>query len=177
VSERKVAKLRASVEAQDAASKVPVSLPSSRSLLTSCLIYSVLDQSGSGLCPWTNLTKFSLQFDQFQLPQKIDLGRQMSFGSGGGASVLEQEAGRRGRGGGRRMTCSRRGQKRDDLETSVQVSAAMWDSLGLGEALVVLQCLRWSAPGSGERRMAEMSETEQKISAWITNFWANLIRL
>jgi hypothetical protein len=51
VSERKVAKLRASVEAQDAASKVPVSLPSSRSLSTSCLVYSVLDQSGSGLCP------------------------------------------------------------------------------------------------------------------------------
>jgi hypothetical protein len=81
VSERKVAKLRASVEAQDAASKVPVSLPRSRSLSTSFLIYSVLDQSDSGLCPQTNLTKFALQFDQFQLPQKIDLGRQMSFGS------------------------------------------------------------------------------------------------
>jgi hypothetical protein len=57
--------------------------------------------------------------------------------------VLEQGPGRRGRGGGRRMTCSHQGRKRDDLETSVQVPAAMWDSLGLGEALVVLQCLRW----------------------------------
>jgi hypothetical protein len=71
------------------------------------------------------------------------------------------------------MTCSRRGRKQDDLEMSVQVPAAMRDSLGLGEALgaAVVSGGELLVAGNGEwrrcRRQSRRSQPELTISGLI----------